>query len=123
MCERQLLSPCRRQLELHVLHRLGDDLRSRQVAEPLVIRRDDVPRRMRGAGFRQGLFIRFDVFRPQLALRVVRLADLPVAGGIVEPLLEALELLLGADMQEELENARAVQCQQFLEVVDQLVAF
>src|SRR5271166_3197469 len=37
---------------------------------------------------------------PKLALRVVGLADLPIARGIVQTLLEAGELFLPADMEE-----------------------
>ena len=42
------------------------------------------------------VLVGLDVVVPELALLVVALADLPVPRRIVEPLLEALELLLGA---------------------------
>jgi hypothetical protein len=102
------IDPRRRQLESHVFHGLGDDLRNGQVAEPLVVGGNDVPGRVLAAGLAQRLFVGFDVVGPELALGVVAFADFPVARRVVEPLLEALELLLGADVQEELEDARAV---------------
>ena len=84
----------RRQLQSHVLHGVGDDLRHREIAEPFVVGRDDEPRRVLGARQRHGILVGRDVFRPQLALGIVALADLPVPRRIVEPLREARELLL-----------------------------
>ena len=59
---------------------------------------------------------------PERALGVVALADLPVAGRIVDALLEAPQLLLGIDVEVELEDVGAVVVQHLLEVVDVLVA-
>src|SRR5271163_508807 len=42
---------------------------------------------------------------------------------IIEPLLEALELLLGADVEKEFDDARTVGAEHLLKVVDQIVAF
>ena len=50
------------------------------------------------AGRAQGVFESLDIVVPELAFGVVRFADLPVAGWIVDPLLKARELLLLADM-------------------------
>ncbi len=87
-----------------------------------MVGRNHIPRGVLRARPFHSVLERLDVVRPQLALRVVGLADFPVPRRVIEPLLEALELLLGADVEIELENARAVLDEHFLEVVDQLVA-
>ena len=62
------------------------------------------------------------VIVPKASLLVVGLADLPVLGGIVQPLLEAPELLVLADVQVELENMRIVLDKALFKVVDTVVA-
>src|SRR5271163_1074976 len=97
-----------RQLHSQVLHGGGDDLRYSQVAEPFVIGRNDVPRPVFGAGFSENVLESFRVVVPQRAFLVVAVADLPVAHGIVEPLLKSFQLFFPADVQEELDDARVV---------------
>jgi len=113
----------RRQLQAHLVHGIGNDLRYRKVAEPLVVRRNDIPGRSLRAGQGHGVLIRIHVLRPQLALGIVAVTDLPIPRRIVESLGEAGQLLLRADVEVELQDARAVCHQHLLEVVDQVVAF
>ena len=54
--------------EFELLHRVGDDLRDGEIAEPLVIRRDHVPGRVRRAGRVDRVLERLDVVVPKLAL-------------------------------------------------------
>src|SRR5208283_1885991 len=113
----------RRQLQIHVFQGVGDDCGDSEIAEPLVVGRDYKPRGMLGARPFHGFLERRDIVRPQLALRIVGLADFPMARRIVKPPLEALELLGGADMKIELENTRTARGEYPLEVIDQLIAF
>jgi hypothetical protein len=113
----------RRQLQPHVVHRVRDDLRYREVAEPLVVCRNDVPGGVLRARQGHGVLVRVHVLRPQLAFGVVAFADLPIPRRVVEPLLEARQLLFRADVEKELQNGRAVLRQHRFEVVDQVVAF
>ena len=82
------VDPRGRQFQPHVAHGVRDDLRDSEVPKPLVVRRDDVPRRVARAGLLQGVLERGDVLRPELALGVVGLADLPVPRRIVQPFFE-----------------------------------
>ena len=111
------------QLQAHPIHRIGDDLRYRKVAEPLVVCRNDVPGRTLRAGHSHGILIGLDVLRPQLALGVVAFADLPMPRRIIESLLEAQQLLLGADVEEEFQDSGSVARQHCFEVVYQLETF
>ena len=111
-----------RGLEAHVLHGVGDDLRHREIAEPLLIGRDDVPGGVLLRAVRQRVLESLDVIVPAIALAVIGRADLPLPRGIVEALLEPRELLLLRDVEEELEDRRLVlDMQQLLEAVDQVV--
>jgi hypothetical protein len=106
----------------HVLHGGADDLRDREVAEPLVVRRDHVPRGALGRAFGQHVFVCRHVVVPEGPFLVVRIADLPLPRRVVEPLLEALELLVFRDVEEELHDRRVVLDQELLEVVDQCIS-
>ena len=66
---------------------VGDDARDRQIAKPLVVRRDDEPGGVGGAGAAQHVLVGLLVSVPVFSLLVVGGADLPVAGRIVEALL------------------------------------
>src|SRR5579862_8413818 len=68
-----------RQLQTHLVHRVGDNLRYREIAEPFVVGRDDVPRRTLRTCPRQSILIRLDIFWPKLAFGIVAFADLPVS--------------------------------------------
>src|ERR1700691_3835195 len=91
--------------ELHFqrFQMLDDDAGYGKIPEPLVIGGDDEPRRLLCAAPRNRLVIGFDIFAPEAALLVVRLADLPMLRRVLEPLLEALQLLLLGDVQIKLE--------------------
>src|ERR1051325_3883562 len=80
----------RRLGKLHVegLEGLDENVRHREVAEPLFVRRHDEPRRLRRAAARQGLFVRRGVLVPKLSVREVAGRELPLLRGIVQPLLE-----------------------------------
>ena len=108
--------------EAEVVHRAGHDLRHCQVPEPLVVRRNDVPGRMLGAGRRHGVLEGRDVVVPQRALGIVRLADLPVACRILEAFGETGELRVAIDVQVKLEDRGLVLGQQRFEFVDPAVA-
>jgi len=75
-----------------------------------------------GAALAQGVFECLGVGVPERGFRVVPVADLPVAGGVVDACLGALELLLGINVQIKLEDVGAVVVEQLLEVVDVLVS-
>ena len=97
-----------RQLHVHVLETLCDDLRDRQVAKPFVVRRDYKPGRVIRAGPAQHLLEGGDVVVPVRALLVVGFADLPLPGRIIQPLLKTGQLLFLGDVEEKLENRRFV---------------
>ena len=71
---------------------LDDNARDGQIAEPFVIGRNDEPGRMRRAATGERVFIGGHIILPESALLIVGLADLPVFGGVVETILEALQL-------------------------------
>ena len=76
------------------------------------------PRRVRGAGGAQQGGIGLLVISPLLAHFEVAHAELPAFAGVVHALLQALALLLQADVQHELHHHGAGFGQQALEVVD-----
>ena len=78
--------------------------------------------RILGARRTQGILISLHVIVPERALGVIGFADLPVAVRVFEPLGEAGELLLLADMQEEFQDVRTVFEEFGLEIADLLVA-
>ena len=68
----------RRKCQTHFLHRIRDDLRYSQIAEPLVVCRNYVPGRVLSARFCYGVFISIHIFWPKGALGVVTFTDLPL---------------------------------------------
>src|SRR5580692_3458363 len=99
----------RRQLEL--LKRIDDDLRNYQSRVLLVIRGNDVPRRMSCARRFNALLICLGVFRPVLSLANVGGAELPVLDWIFDPLDESFSLLLLRQVEEKLYYPRPVSLQ------------
>jgi len=83
-----------RELHLHRLHRFGHDFGHGEVAEPFVVGGMTNQGRAVGAGFAQRVLVGRDVIVPILPFLVIGLADFPVAGGVVQPLLEPPELAL-----------------------------
>jgi len=56
------------QLELHVFHRVGNDLRDSEIPESFVVRRNNVPRRIFGRALGKCRFESADVLVPKFAL-------------------------------------------------------
>jgi hypothetical protein len=73
--------------------------------------------RLLGTAAGQDVLVSRDVVVPELSLLVVGLADLPLLGRIVEPLLEATQLLLFRDVVVELENVGVALDESLLERV------
>ena len=69
-------------------HRFGDDIGDDQVARPFAVRRDDEPRRDIGAAFRQSVLKGIGVGVPEVPLRVISIADLPILPRVVDSLFE-----------------------------------
>ena len=84
----------------------------------LGIGRDDRPRRPRRSGRGDRLAVRLLVGVPAGALLEVADRELPVLGRVVEPVLQALALLVLRDVEEELEDDGAGLDEQLLEGVD-----
>src|SRR6476661_4913197 len=76
-------------LHVHVFHLPGNDLRNSQIAEPFVVGRNDKPGSVLGARLVQHILERLRVIIPIIAFLVVRFADLPMAIGIIQSLLES----------------------------------
>ena len=83
---------------------------------------DDVPGGPLRAGGADGLFVGLHVVVPEAALGEVGGREFPVLPRIFEPLQEPLALLVLGDVEEELEDHRAVAGQVPLEGVDVFVA-
>ena len=79
--------------------------------------RDDEPGRLLGTASGQDFLVSRRVIVPELSFHVIGLADLPLLGRIVEPFLEATQLLLFGDVQVELEDMGVVLDKSLLERV------
>ena len=79
---------------------------------------DDEPRGVFGAAPGERVLVSRRVVVPVGSLLVIGLADLPLLGRVVEPILEALQLLVFRDVQEELEDVGIVLDEAALERVD-----
>src|SRR6201999_2237406 len=105
-------------IELEILYRLDDGRGDDDPREPLVVRGHHVPRRIVAAGFADHVLIGLHVFRPELALGDVAHGKLPALVGFFDALEEAFSLLVPRDIQEELEDERAVAREMLLEGAD-----
>ena len=83
-----------RQLEFHVLERVNDNLRHRQISEPLVVGRNHEPGRVVCRATRQSGFECLNVVVPIVSFSVVDCANLPLMRWIVEALLESSQLFV-----------------------------
>lgn len=111
-----------RERHLQRLQILHHDPAHGQVAEPLVVGGDDEPRRGgESVAPGQRVLVGRRVVGPVGALPVVGLADFPLLGRIVEPLLEPFQLLLFGDVKEEFEDVGSALDQTALERVDPIV--
>ena len=100
----------------------ADRLGHGQVAEPLLVRGHHVPRGLLAGAAADGVLVDPGVLRPEVPLRPVLGVELPGLLRLLLPLQQAHLLLLGGDVQKELEHDGAVADQQPLEVVDLLEA-
>ena len=105
-------------MQLHILECLDQQLRDHQVAMPLAVGRNHVPRRVGSRRGPQRFFIRTLVDVPFFPHGKVADAEFPVLVGLVDARLEPLALLVLADVKHALEDHRAGFGQQPLEVVD-----
>src|SRR5688572_29811225 len=101
--------------------RLHDPLEDLGAGEPLAVRRDEEPGRGPGVGPLEHLVDRLLVLVPLLAVAPVVGADLPVLVGVLLALLEAPELLLFRDVEEDLDHRTAVVGELLFELVDLVV--
>src|SRR5208337_1547469 len=105
-------------MELETFHRFDDRRRDDQPSEPLVVRRYDIPRRVRRGGSSDRLLERVHVTVPIFALAHVRRGELPMLVGPVEALHEALLLFLARKVEEEFENDHSLTVKILLEMRD-----
>jgi hypothetical protein len=111
-----------RKLEVHRFHGGDDDLGDSEIAEPFVVSWDYEPWRAVGITASEGVLVGAEIVVPILSFGIVGFTDLPSLCGIVETLVEALELFFFADMQEELQDMRAIQVEAAFEVIDLVIA-
>src|SRR5712692_11988602 len=64
--------------QVHLLERIDENARYREIAEPLLVRRDDVPGGVLRRGRAYRVLERLDIGRPVFARGIVRHADLPI---------------------------------------------
>src|SRR5271157_2131901 len=100
---------------------LHDDPAHGEVPEPLVVGRDNEPRGMLGAATGECILVSRRVVAPGRSLLVIGLADLPLLGRVVEPVLEALQLLPFGDVQVELEDMGVALDEATFESIDSIV--
>ena len=121
LCECARYPPRRGERHLKPFQVLDDDSGHGEVPEPLVVGRDDKPRGVLGAATRECILVSRRIVVPVGSLLVIGLADFPLLGRVVEPILEAFQLLPFGDVQEELEDMRVVLDEAALESVDSIV--
>src|ERR1700733_15873158 len=97
---------------------MDDDLRHRDVAIPLVIRRNDEPGRVLLAGRGDRIFVILLIFAPVDALVEVALADLVVLLLVVAARLQPRGLFLVAYVEKELQDGDAVTVQHLFKLID-----
>src|SRR2546428_1542296 len=114
---------CRpRKFQVHPLEGPDNPFGHQQVAVPLVVGGNDVPRRPRGAAPADGVLVGGHELLPVSAVLPIHRIDLPGLERVLQALFKALLLLLFRDVQEELESGHAALGQELLEIVDRLVA-
>ena len=111
----------RRERHLQPFQVLHDDPGHGEVPEPLVVGRDNEPGGMLGAATGECILVSRRVVVPVGSLLVIGLADLPLLGRVVEPILEAFQLLPFGDVQVELEDMGVVLDEATLESIDSIV--
>ena len=86
-----------------------------------MVGRDNKPRGMLGAATGECFLVSRRVVVPVGSLLVIGLADFPLLGRVVEPILKAFQLLPFGDVQVELEDMGVVLDQAALESIDSIV--
>ncbi len=107
---------------IETLEGVPQDAGDGEVAHPLAVAGHDVPRRVRGRRPGQGIAVGPHVVRPQLAVVEIAETELPPLVGAVDAVLQPFPLLLGGDVQEQLDDRRALVDEQLLELADVGVA-
>ena len=79
-----------RYLDVHVFDPPHDDLRNNQITKPLMVGRNDEPRRVISACLVKHIFKGPGVIAPIVAFLVICVADLPLTIGIIQSLFESL---------------------------------
>ena len=95
-------------LEVEPPQRLEQQVADGEVAEPLLVRRDDVPGRRLGVGALEGDLVGVAVLGPPSPLVDVAGVELPVLGRVVEAGEQPLLLLGRGDVQHALEDRGAL---------------
>ncbi len=107
---------------IKTLQRLNQRSTNHQIPVPLPIRWHDVPRSPLCAGFAERIRIGRSVVSPKLALFEVANIELPLLVGLIPARLQALALLILADVQEKLQNRCSLFSQQLFERIDMITA-
>src|SRR4051812_29581803 len=118
----ELLFGRRRKLRVGVDERVHEYGTSREAREPLVIRRDHVPRRPPGARMAEHLGERDLIVVPPLTLGYVGGRKLPVLLRRVDAREEPLTLLLVREVEEQLHDHDAILDEVPLPIVDLRIA-
>jgi dTMP kinase len=89
-----------------------------EIAEPLLVRRNDEPGGVGRAAAAERVFVGGGIFVPEFPLFEVVNRDFPALIAIVDSFLEATFLFILADVQEEFENSDVILAEHLFEVVD-----
>ena len=108
--------------KLHRLQRLHDDLQDDQACVALVVRRDDLPRRMVGMVARQAMLVGVHIVIPKRAFLDVGGAEFPVLSRLFNAREKPFALLILRQVQEEFDDPRARAVQMPFEAVDGTIA-
>src|SRR5919106_6490785 len=83
-----------RKLHVHIFHLPNNDLRNSEIPEPIVVRRDNEPWSVFGAGLVKRIFIGLRVTIPIFAFLIVGFTDLPLTRRFIQSLLKPGKLFL-----------------------------
>ena len=98
-----------------------DDLRYDQPSVLFVVGGNDIPGRLPGACRTEAFLIRLHIVLPELPLRDVRKAELPVLFRLVNTSQETLALLFLREVEVELHDAGSVDMEMFLQIHDRMI--
>ena len=103
------------------IQRVEQDLRDDQTGVFLVVGGNDVPRRGVSARRAEAFLVGLGVVPPEFALLDIRVAELPIFGGIVDAIEKALSLFFLRKVEENFDDAGSVDVEMPLEIVDRTV--